>query len=375
MAMRAKTKQPADVHAGRRDRLRHALRKLEADGVLVTNFTNVTYLTGFTGDDSFLLVWSAGELLISDGRYALQLEEECPGVERHLRLPGAPMAEATAQAVRRIGVKRLAIEASSMTVELREALGQALPGLQLCNTSGLVESLRRVKDRGEIEQICQAIHVAQRGYAALRAVLRPEMREKEAADELEYWMRRFGARGASFPTIVAGGARAALPHARAGQQRLDAAPVVLVDWGANGGLYQSDLTRILVTDRISPELKKVYGVVLKAQLRAIAAVRPGIEAAKVDRVARRVIEEAGYGPYFAHGLGHGLGLEVHEEPRLNPSSRAILEAGMVITIEPGIYLPGRFGVRIEDDVLVTKDGHAVLSGLPKEFDQVVATLQ
>lgn len=373
--MSTKLKRPAEVHAGRRDRLRHALRKIETDGLLVTNFTNVTYLTGFTGDDSYLLVWAGGELIVSDGRYALQLDEECPGVERHVRAPGAPMAEAAAQAVRRVGVKRLAIEAGSMTVELREALAGALPGVQLCNTTGLVEGLRRIKDKGEIEDIRQAIRLAERGFEALRAVFRPEMREKEAADELEYWMRRFGARGASFPTIVAGGPRAALPHARAGRERLDTAPLVLVDWGANGGLYQSDLTRILVTARISPDFKKVYGVVLKAQLKAIAAVRPGIEAAKVDRVARRVIEEAGYGAYFPHGLGHGLGLEIHEEPRLNPSSRAILEAGMVITIEPGIYLPGRFGVRIEDDVLVTKDGHEVLSALPKDLDRMVAMLR
>lgn len=372
--MRTKRGPAADRHAQRRDRLRHALRKLDADSLLVTNFTNVTYLTGFTGDDSYLLLWASGELLISDGRYSLQLDEECRGLKRYLRPPGGAMAEAVAKAVRRVGARRLAIEAGSMTVELREVLGEALPAASLCNTAGLVESLRQVKDQEEIGEIRRAIRLAERGFEALRTSLRPEMREKEAADELEYRMRRFGARGASFPTIVAVGPRAALPHARAEYERLDAAPLILVDWGANGGLYQSDLTRILVTDRISPELKKVYGVVLNAQRKAIAAVRPGISAAQVDRVARRVIDEAGYGRYFGHGLGHGLGLEVHEQPRLNPVSQTLLQPGMVITIEPGIYLPGRFGVRIEDDVLVTKDGHEVLSALPKEFDQAVANL-
>lgn len=373
--MRIKDKAAADGHAERRARLRHALRKLGAESLLVSNFTNVTYLTGFTGDDSYLLLWPSGELMISDGRYSLQLEQECPELERYMRQPGAPMHEAVAKAVGRVGAKRLAIEAGSMTVELREALAEALPTVTICNSKGLVETLRQVKDKGEIAEIRQAIRFAERGFEALRAILRPEMEEKEAADELEYRMRRFGARGASFPTIVAVGARAALPHARAEQERLGAAPLVLVDWGANGGLYQSDLTRILVTDRISPELKKVYGVVLKAQLKAIAAVRPGVEAAQVDRVARRVIDEAGYGRHFGHGLGHGLGLEVHEQPRLNPSNRTVLEPGMVVTIEPGIYLPGRFGVRIEDDVLVTKDGHEVLSALPKDFDQVVTKLR
>lgn len=373
--MRSQKEAAADRHAERRERLRHVLRKLEADSLLVTKFTNVTYLTGFTGDDSYLLVWGSGELMISDGRYSLQLDKECPGLKRYLRPPGGAMAEAVAKAVRRVGIQRLAIEAGSMTVELRETLAEALPGAAICHSRGVVESLRRVKDKWEITELRQAIRLAERGFEALRTSLRPEMREKEAADELEYRMRRFGARGASFPTIVAVGARAALPHARAEQERLDAAPLALVDWGANGGLYQSDLTRILVTDRISPELKKVYGVVLKAQLKAIAAVRPGVEAAQVDRVARRVIDEAGYGRYFGHGLGHGLGLEVHEEPPLNPASRMVLEPGMVITIEPGIYLPGRFGVRIEDDVLVTKDGHEVLSALPKEFEQAVANLR
>ncbi len=370
------TKTPAaDRHAERRDRLRHILRKLDADSLLVTNFTNVTYLTGFTGDDSYLLLWAGGELILSDGRYSLQLDEECPGVDRYLRPPGGSMAEAVAKAVRRVGARRLAIEAGSMTVELRDTLAEALPSADLCTSRGLIEGLRRVKDPGEIAAIREAIRLAERGFEALRATVQAEMREKEAADELEYRMRRFGARGAAFPTIVAVGARAALPHARADQERLGAAPLVLIDWGANGGLYQSDLTRILVTDRISPELKKVYGVVLKAQRKAIAAVRPGIEAAKVDRLARRVIEEAGYGRYFGHGLGHGLGLEVHEEPRLNPTSQTVLEPGMVVTIEPGIYLPGRFGVRIEDDVVVTKDGHEVLSALPKELDQAVAELR
>ncbi len=373
--MSRKSAKGGDVHAGRRDRVRHALRELGADSLLVTNFTNVTYLTGFTGDDSYLLLWGGGELIISDGRYSLQIEEECPELERHLRRPGLSLAEAAAKAMAQAGVKRLAIEGGSMTLELRDALSESLPAVQFCKTIGLVEGLRQVKDKGEIAAIRQAIRLAERGFEAFRRLLRPEMRETEAANELEYWMRRFGARGVSFPTIVAVGRRAALPHARAGQERLDAAAVMLVDWGADGGLYQSDLTRVLVTARIPPELKKVYGVVLKAQLKAIAAVRPGIPAAEVDRVARRVIDQAGFGRYFAHGLGHGLGLEVHEQPRLNPSSRTILEPGMVITIEPGIYLPGRFGVRIEDDVLVTKDGHEVLSALPKEFDQVVASLQ
>jgi Xaa-Pro aminopeptidase len=204
----------------------------------------------------------------------------------------------------------------------------------------------------------------------IRASLRPEQTEFQVAAELEYQIRRFGGAACSFPPIVAVGPRAALPHATPGQKRIGEGDFTLIDWGARSPLYVSDLTRVLVTGKISPKLERIYGVVLKAQLAAIAAVRPGALACDVDGAARTVIEQAGYGRYFGHGTGHGIGLDIHEHPRLATSQKQPLKAGTVITIEPGIYLPGWGGVRIEDDVLITRDGHEVLTaGLGKQLEQ------
>lgn len=198
-----------------------------------------------------------------------------------------------------------------------------------------------------------------------------EMTELQAAGELEYGMRKFGGRKPSFDPIVAVGARAALPHARPGTTRLNEGDLVLVDWGSTTASgYRSDLTRVWSTARISAKLDKVYRVVFTAQRRAIEAIRPGIACREVDAIARRTIEEASFGKHFGHGLGHGIGLDVHEGPRLGPSSKDILKTGMVVTVEPGVYLPGWGGVRIEDDVLVTRDGCEVLSSISAELEHL-----
>jgi Xaa-Pro aminopeptidase len=189
---------------------------------------------------------------------------------------------------------------------------------------------------------------------------------------MDHQLRLFGAQAESFATIVAAGARAALPHATPSSTiGLGESESVLIDWGASGRLYKSDLTRVLVTGRISPKLRRVYEVVLKAQTRAIRAIRPGVTAHHVDQVARNVIAKAGFGRRFSHGLGHGLGLEVHEAPRLAGTSQVVLKPGMVVTVEPGAYLPGWGGVRIEDDVLVTRDGYEVLTTAPKQLEEMV----
>jgi len=359
-----------DHHARRREKLRRAVKKAEAEALLVSNFTNVTYLTGFTGDDSYLLVRPDGELMLTDGRYTTQLEEECPGLELSARKPGVQMLDAVVKVVKRAKIRRLGFEADSMTVGLRDQLAEKLPKLELVPTSGLVEELRTRKDRGEVTRIREAVHVAERAFAVVRATLRPEMTEKFVADELEHQLRLFGARSSSFPNIVAVGPRAALPHAVPGERTLGESELVLIDWGADAGQYKSDLTRVLVTGRISPKFRRLYEVVLEAQTRAIAAIRPGVEAQEVDGVARRVIADAGYGRRFGHGLGHGIGLEVHEAPRLSAKSTAVLEPGMVVTVEPGVYFPGWGGIRIEDDVLVTRDGHEVLTHVGKQLSEI-----
>ncbi len=357
--------------APRRNRLRRLVKQAEADALLVTNFKNVTYLTGFTGDDSFLLVTESGETLISDKRYTTQLDQECPGLKLEIRGPGERMVPVTTSVVERAGIKRLGIEAESATVSLERSLAKALPNIELVPTDSLVERLRIVKDKDEIEQTRRACRQAERAYEVVRALLTPEMTELDVAAELEYQARRFGAKALSFPAIVAAGPRAALPHATPTAAKLKSSDFLLVDWGANSGLYMSDLTRIIVTGKILPKLRNVYGVVLTAQLAAINAIRPGVTCEQVDRVARKIISKARFGRAFGHGLGHGTGLEIHEAPRLAAGQKTKLRPGMIVTVEPGIYLPGWGGVRIEDDILVTRSGHEVLSDVPKQLEDCV----
>lgn len=362
-------------HQRRRERVRKAVKKAGAQALLVTDFHNVTYLTGFTGDDSFLLVLEQGEVLVSDSRYATQLEEQCPGLELLIRPPAVGMDQAVRRAVRAAGIGRLGIEAGSITVGLRDKLAGGLRNVEFVTTSGLVEQFRQIKDNDEIACIRRAVWQAERAFGAIRATLRPDKTERQVANDLEMHLRSFGARSSGFRPIVAAGPRAALPHAEPEEIEIGCHDLLLVDWGADERLYKSDLTRTLLTGRISPKLRRVYEVVFKAQAKAIAAVRPGAQGHEVDAAARSVIAEAGFGRRFRHGLGHGFGLQVHEAPRMAPrrgaGSVVVLKPGMVVTVEPGIYIPGWGGVRIEDDVLVTRGGHEVLTSVPKKLEEAV----
>jgi Xaa-Pro aminopeptidase len=355
----------------RRNKLRRQLKSEGLDALLVTNFKNVTYLTGFTGDDSYLVVSRSGDTLISDQRYTTQLEEECPGLDLAIRGPGTKMLDFTASTVQKAKLGKLGVEADSMTLALRDGLAKAMPKVELTPASGWVERLRMTKDRDEIERTRRACELARRTFDVVRAKLTPSMTELEVANELEYQARRFGAKGMSFESIVAAGPRAALPHARPTGRKIGESDFTLIDWGVNEGLYMSDLTRMVPTAKISPKLRKLYGVVLKAQLAGIEAIRPGVTCEQVDRAARSVIEKAGHGKAFGHGLGHGVGLEIHEAPRLAQNQPTVLEPGMIVTVEPGVYYPGWGGIRIEDDVLVTRSGHEVLTSVPKELEECV----
>jgi len=355
----------------RRDKLRRSLKRAGADGLLVTNFRNVTYLTGFTGDDSYLLVRGDGEILLSDGRYATQLSEECPGLDVAIRSPSKKMLDATSQLVQRSGVAKLAVEADSMTVAFRDQLSGKLPKLEFVSTAGLVAKLRLRKDHDEVQRIRRAVACAEKAFAAVCEGLTPEKTEKDVADELDYAMRRMGAECASFPPIVAVGSRSALPHAPPTSRQIGEDGFVLIDWGARDDLYVSDLTRVVIHGKLSAKLRRVYSVVLEAQTRAIEAIRPGATAEEVDAVARGIIADAGFGRRFNHGLGHGIGLDVHEAPRLGSHSDTVLRPGMVVTVEPGVYLPGWGGIRIEDDILVTRNGCEVLTTVAKQLEEVV----
>jgi Xaa-Pro aminopeptidase len=357
----------------RREKLKHSLKPDGVDGILVSSVTNVSYLTGFSGDDSTFLLTPKRAIVISDGRYTTQLSEECPDLDIHIRPVGQLMTDGIVEVVGKLGLKRLALEAESVTLAEFEALRNKLLTVELKGVKGRVETLRMTKDAGEIEATREAVAYAERAFAMLRAGLRADETEKTVADELEAFMRRCGATSASFPPIVAVGPHAALPHFRpTADTRIDAADFVLIDWGATGKPYKSDLTRVLVTGKVTSKFEKVYQAVLSAQERGIAAIRPGAKARDVDAEARSVIVEAGFGRFFDHGLGHGLGMDIHEAPRLRQESQVTLQPGMIVTVEPGVYLPGWGGIRIEDDVLVTPDGHEVLTHVPKALEHVRA---
>lgn len=356
--------------AKRRAKLLKLVKAAGADGLLVTGEKNVRYLTGFTGDSSYLLLTARETRIISDFRYVIQLQEECPDLPTHIRDRSQLLRDAAVDVLAATKAGRLAVEGDSLTVAEYSYLSEKLKQ-PLGISRGLVETLRQVKDREEIEALRQAGRQAEKAFAVLRATLRPNRTEKELADDLEHQLRLQGAECSSFPPIIAAGPRAALPHARPTTSAIGDTAFVLVDWGATFQGYKSDLTRVLVTGKISPKLERLYGLVLKAQEQAIAAIRPGKTGREIDAVARAVIADAGFGKYFGHGLGHGIGLDIHELPRLSVSDVTPLQPGMVVTVEPGIYVPGWGGIRIEDDVLVAKGGCEVLTSYPKSLAEMV----
>lgn len=362
----------ADRSALRRQKLLHHLKSQSIKALLVSNETNVGYLTGFTGDSSYLLIGEEICVLISDGRYTTQIADECPDLDVYIRPQTETIVVAAAKVVKKAKLQRLWVEADHLSLANSEKLKGDVSGLEALPLTDTVESQRQIKEAHEIAEIRKAIRQAEKGFDVLRAQLRGEVTELQAAHTLEQAMREFGATVAAFPPIVAVGARSALPHARPTSGLISGADFVLIDWGASAASgYKSDLTRILATGKISPKLEKVYGVVLKAQQSAIRSIRAGARCCDVDAVARRVIENAGFGKHFSHSLGHGIGLNVHEGPRLSAASDAQLKPGMVVTVEPGIYLEGWGGVRIEDDCLVTRNGCEVLTSVPKEIGQIV----
>jgi Xaa-Pro aminopeptidase len=371
-----------DYPAQRRTQLARFLVEDGADAFLVTNPINVTYLTGFSGESSYLILQKERVLLVSDGRFTQQLTEECPGLDTYIRPSAQNLYQAAGQVLNKLGFRSLAFESSHLTVAEWEMLRAETRSIDWKPTRDRVENLRVIKDPSEIAQIREAIEIAERAYNAFRALLRPEDTEKVLCDALESYVRRFGGTESSFPSIVAVGPRSALPHAPPTQNTVGGSDLLLIDWGASGRFYKSDLTRVLVRrtqgssvsgpekDRLA-QIQTIYGTVLQAQEKAIQAVRPGVQGQAVDGVARGVISEAGYGDFFGHGLGHGLGMQVHEAPAVRPNSQTVLQPGMVITIEPGIYLPDWGGVRIEDDVLVTSDGCEVLTTVAKDWQSAL----
>ena len=361
----------------RQDALLRTFKSHGIDSMLITNPVNVQYLTGFTGDSSFFWLSAKQSLIISDARYQEQLAEECPEQAVHIRPHQQTLPETVGEVLPKLGAHSVGIEADHVTLAFRDQLALNAAKLTLVPLISPVTSSRAVKDPSEVEQIRMAIRLAERAFSMFMAMLRESDTEKEMVDALEGYLRRAGAKSSSFPPIVAVGARAALPHATPTDRQLGQDGKLLIDWGADIG-YKSDLTRTIrspfgtnPTRRNKQkgtkyDLEEIHDLVLTAQQAAAAAAKPGVPAHEVDAAARKVIDDAGYGKYFTHGTGHGIGLEIHELPRIRRHSPDQLEAGMVITLEPGIYIPDWGGVRIEDDFLITNDGAIRLSTLPRE---------
>lgn len=360
-----------DFIAERQKKLRSALKRQGADALLVTDETNVTYLTGFTGDSSYLFISSKNCILLSDSRYTIQIAEECPGLEADIRTAKTSMLQRVKKVCSSAKINNLAIEADSLTKSSHDQIQTELPSVQLIDTAGIVAGLRAIKDKHEIALIRQSVSIAERAFNVIRAQLTGDQTELEVAHNLEHTIRRFGGSRCAFDPIVGVGPRGALPHGQPSKMKIEEHSFTLIDWGAQFRGYASDLTRILVTGKISPKLQRIYDIVLKAQLAAIRHIKPGVSLAAVDQKARKIIDDAGFGSRFGHGLGHGFGLQIHEQPRLSPVAKGELKAGMVVTVEPGIYLPGWGGIRIEDDVLITRDGHEVLTTVPKQLDECI----
>ncbi len=340
---------------------------------LVTNRFDHYYLTGFTGEDSAVLITRSCVHVISDGRFDTSIKQETPWAKVSLRK--GQLVDEIASVVAQYKARSIAIQPEYMTVSTRGDLNKKLQNVKLIDAPPIVGDMRVLKDAGEVKIIQQAVDIAEEAFKATLKTIKVGQTEQEIAGRLEYEMKRRGSTTPSFESIVAIDANAALPHAVPGQRKVNPGCTILIDWGATYRFYRSDLTRTLFVGSIPPKMREVYETVLAAQKKAIQAVKPGARMCDVDAVARQHIEKAGFGEEFNHGLGHGLGLDVHEAPSLSYRSDEKLRSGMVVTVEPGVYIPGLGGVRIEDDVLVTPKGCRVLSSLKKDLKTAVLKIK
>lgn len=334
------------------------------DALLVTHPPHVRYLSGFTGSNAWLLLRPRGALLLTDPRYREQAADETQGMRVDV-VSGQTFAAALGGMRLHDAVNALGVEADHLSATVVANLTALLRPLRVMPVSGVVEELRAIKQQDEIACIRKAIRISEQAFVEILPLLRPGVRDREIAAELSYRQRLLGADDDAFPPIVLFGRRSSLVHGRPSGQRLATRAPILIDFGCRVGGYGSDITRTLHIGQATPNFRRAYELVLAAQQRGIAAVRAGVPAARLDAVVREHIAAAGWADHFEHGLGHGIGLEMHEAPYLSWRNSAPLEEGQVVTIEPGVYFPGSFGIRIEDDLLITATGARMLTRLPR----------
>ena len=336
-----------------------------AEGLLVTHLPNVRYLCGFTGSAGALLIARGKRFFLTDGRYREQAGSEVQNAK--IVITRLALLDGVAEQVKKLRLRSLAIESDHMTVAARDRLARQVGGAKLRSVNGLVEKLRLIKDAAELQAIRNAVQLACGLFDDMVSGIRPGVAETDISAELEYSARRAGADGMSFETIVASGTRSALPHGRASSQPVSSSGFVVLDFGVILAGYCSDMTRTVHVGKPSSQAREMYESLREAQQAAREAVRPGVTAGEVDLAARSLLRKAGYGRFFTHSTGHGVGLEIHEAPRVARGQSDVLEPGMVITIEPGIYMPGQGGARIEDMVAVTDTGHELLTSTRREL--------
>lgn len=351
-------------HTGRIARLQARLPELGVDALLVTNLTNVRYLTGFSGTNGQVLVTSAAALFLTDPRYEARAGDLVDGAD--VVIYPARLTDVLGDRLGAAAVTRLGIEAATMTISQRDDLANRLDEVELVPTSNTVEELRRIKDADEISALREAIRIGDEAFTWVLDRLVPGATERAIALDLEVHMRKAGADDLAFPPIVGSGPLSAHIHHSPSDRAFEKGDLVLLDFGCRRSGYCSDLTRTVVLGSATDDQAALYDLVLQAHLAGVASVGPGKRGADVDDAARRIVADAGHGERFGHGLGHGVGLDVHEAPRLHRISEDTLAGGDVVTVEPGVYLPGVGGIRIEDCVHVTADGAEVLGSAPKD---------
>jgi Xaa-Pro aminopeptidase len=350
----------------RQKKLEQEIEHRGLDGFVVTHPANLRYLCGYTGSNGLLLFLAGRRVFFTDGRYTQQARSEVQGAR--VVIAKGPRLNDAAKLIGNLRSAKVGFEADYTTIAAREAMRKLVPKkTEWRPTTGLIMQQRMIKDAEELRLIRDAVKLGADVYEVALKTIRPGVMETEVAGELEYAARRAGADGMSFETMVAAGKRSALPHGRASYRPIPRQGFVVVDSGVILRGYCSDMTRTVYVGRISREQRKWYEMVLQAQLAGIAAVSPGKTAGEVDQAARQVLRKAKLDRYFTHSTGHGIGLEIHEPPRLAKQQPEPLEPGMVITIEPGIYVPGKGGIRIEDMVVVTRSGCQVLTPVTKEL--------
>lgn len=346
------------------EKLRNCMKELEVDGYFVTTLQNVRYLTGFTGTTGVAFVTANEQFFITDFRYREQATEQCKNFDVIIHQAG--VFQELACIIDDLDLQRIAIEADEMNVATYQQL-QSILNIEIVPTSGVIEKIREVKDASEIKIIRQAIEIADQAFEHILTFIKPGITEIQVANELDFYMRSLGASGVSFDTIVASGVRSSMPHGVASQKVIESGDLITLDFGCYYEGYVSDMTRTIALGTIDPKLKEIYEIVLRANEIVNENTKAGITGKQMDALARDYITQKGYGDDFGHSTGHGIGLDIHEGPSISFRNEEPLVVNNIVTNEPGIYLAGLGGVRIEDDLLIQEGGVEILNHSPKEL--------